>query len=42
MKLNKAKLIKLVKPKFTSLDFTEFKDRDWEGLFAKKSQMTCT
>ena len=36
MKLTKAKLIKLVKPKFTSLGFTEFTDRYWQGFFAKK------
>jgi hypothetical protein len=38
MKLSKAKLIKLVKPKLESLGFTEFKDTKsgLQGLFIKK------
>jgi hypothetical protein len=37
MKLSKAKLIKLVKPKLESLGFKEFKDtKVWQGLFIKK------
>lgn len=36
MKLKKAKLIQLVKPSLLILGYTEFKDRDSEGFFAKK------
>ncbi len=36
MKLSKAKLIKLVKPKLEDLGYTEFKYSGWQGLFVKK------
>jgi hypothetical protein len=36
MKLSKGKLINSVKPKLKILDFTEFKDTGWQGIFSKK------